>query len=185
MACRCCRALHLLYVVFWPLCPTSGPQNICSCLCGLVYDLGAAVAAEQTQTRAVTYAWSHGHGTRQSRASSPVASPPSTAPSLSPHLSHSHGPPANPRQVHSRCDISTYLTSVAGKFFGGKNDPPQQAKLEDAWGGKRKRAPKSEAKETEQSEELKASVDEGMSQYLFFGLPVTLECSTTHTTITG
>ncbi|KAL1951900.1 hypothetical protein VTO73DRAFT_1049 [Trametes versicolor] len=47
-----------------------------------------------------------------------------------------------------------------GKFFGGKNDPPQQAKLEDAWGGKRKRAPKSEAKETEQSEEPKPSVDE-------------------------
>lgn len=84
-----------------PSVPLPAPPNICSCSCGLVYDLGAAVAAEQILTRAVTYAWSHGHGTRQSRASSPVASPPSTVPSLSPHPSHSHGPPANPWQVHS------------------------------------------------------------------------------------
>ncbi|OJT04678.1 DNA ligase 1 [Trametes pubescens] len=52
------------------------------------------------------------------------------------------------------------LGNISGKFFGGKNDPPIQAKLEDAWGGKRKRAPKSETKEAEQSKEPKPPVDE-------------------------
>ncbi|KAI0651890.1 ATP-dependent DNA ligase [Trametes meyenii] len=39
-----------------------------------------------------------------------------------------------------------------GKFFGKTGDPPVQAKLEEAWGGKRKRVTKVEKKEVEQLE---------------------------------
>ncbi|CDO71595.1 hypothetical protein BN946_scf184911.g65 [Trametes cinnabarina] len=44
-----------------------------------------------------------------------------------------------------------------GKFFGKGGDPPVQAKLEEAWGVKRKRAAKAESKEPEDPIEEKAS----------------------------
>ncbi|KAI0639440.1 ATP-dependent DNA ligase [Trametes polyzona] len=68
---------------------------------------------------------------------------------------------------HLSCSIS--LTAMGrqqtlGKFFGKTGDPPAQAKLEDAWGGKRKRAgtgtSKPETKEENEAEPAKENVDE-------------------------
>lgn len=67
---------------------------------------------------------------------------------------HLVGVPAN--------SAEQYSPVTTGKFFGKTGEPPVQTKLEDAFGGKRKRTAKVEIKEQEKPVDAEEAVKEGV-----------------------
>lgn len=57
--------------------------------------------------------------------------------------------------------LGQLITTSAGKFFGKTGEPPVQTKLEEAFGGKRKRTVKAGAKEHDKPVAAESSPNEG------------------------